>query len=397
MKLITTSKELVAEFVELIEEFDSFYWASAWASINHKAFEKLLAKRKSIRKIVVGIHFYQTHPGFIEPFIDDNSVRFVEQPSGVFHPKIYLFENPRFDWKLIVGSANFTKSAFSKNLEASVLISKHDVNANDVYLRAKKVIDDSWSEGKTFTKEKFDGYKITYKNQQKYLNKISGKYGKSKSGSLANHQISIINKSWRDFVKGVKEEKYHSLQKRIRVLDIARTFFSRVAHFNQLDIDERKFIAGLPNNLKIDGAEEWGYFGSMKGAGEFKKLIRLNNTDISKALDQIPLFGQITRKNYDAYIKLFNKAWPGNKVATATRLLCMKRPDVFLCFDSKNRKALCNDFGISQTMDYDKYWNEIIERIYDSEWWINPNPQTNEEILISNSRAAFLDSIYFEE
>jgi len=42
-------------------------------------------------------------------------------------------------------------------------------------------------------------------------------------------------------------------------------------------------------------------------------------------------------------------------------------------------------------------WNEIIERIYDSEWWLNPDPKDFIEKRISDSRAAFLDSIYYVE
>lgn len=76
----------------------------------------------------------------------------------------------------------------------------------------------------------------------------------------------------------------------------------------------------------------------------------------------------------------------------------MKRPDVFVCLDTKNRSALCKDFEIVQSgLDYERYWTDIIERIFDSQWWINPKPKNKKENNVSNSRAAFLDSIYYEE
>ena len=154
----------------------------------------------------------------------------------------------------------------------------------------------------------------------------------------------------------------------------------------------------MPNKLDIDGAKDWGYFGSMKGAGIFKTKIKANDIIISKALDQIPLSGQITKKHYDNYIKYFTQIFSGNYIATATRLLCMKRPDTFVCFDSKNRSALCKDFGIIQSeMDYERYWDDIVERIYDSDWWQNPNPENENEEKVSEARAAFLDSLYYEE
>ncbi len=116
----------------------------------------------------------------------------------------------------------------------------------------------------------------------------------------------------------------------------------------------------------------------MKGAGIFKNKIKENDRNVSKALDQIPLSGQITKKHYENYIKYFTQTFTGNYIATATRLLCMKRPDTFVCFDSKNRSTLCKDFGIIQSeMDYERYWDDIVERIYDSHWWQNPNPKND--------------------
>ncbi|MFX5684784.1 hypothetical protein ABTE42_21900, partial [Acinetobacter baumannii] len=75
--------------------------------------------------------------------------------------------------------------------------------------------------------------------------------------------------------------------------------FESVNHFNELTEDQRKFIAGIPNKLDIAGAEDWGYFGSMKGAGIFKNKIKENDRNVSKALDQIPFAGQITKRHYD--------------------------------------------------------------------------------------------------
>lgn len=47
-------------------------------------------------------------------------------------------------------------------------------------------------------------------------------------------------------------------------------------------------------------------------------------------------------------------------------------------------------------MDNERYWNEIILRVYDSEWWQKPNPKNEMETKISLARSAFLDSLYYE-
>ena len=148
----------------------------------------------------------------------------------------------------------------------------------------------------------------------------------------------------------------------------------------------------------IDGAEDWAYFGSMKGAGMFKKHINDNSELISKALDQIPLNGQITKTNYDNFLKYFQMELPGNYLATSTRLLAMKRPDIFICYDSKNNNRLCKDFGITRNrMNNERYWDEIILRIYDSDWWQRPAPKSDVEAKISLARSSFLDSLYYLE
>lgn len=399
MKLLTNPTDLIKEFKRLIKKYNTFQWAAAWASAGNEVCEELLENRCKIEKITVGIHFYQTHPNFIKEFIEDENVHFIEQPEGTFHPKVYLFSNDKNDWELIIGSANFTASAFSKNTEVCVLMNAKDNNADEVYKTALQVIDTSFEQGKTFSDVDLDNYYKIWNIQQSKIQSLSGQYGRPNDHTKPIHKIELQTKSWEEFVDDVYDKGFEDVERRIRVIEIAKELFSKTNHFNELEDDERKFIAGIPNNLmsKIDGAEDWAFFGSMKGAGMFKKQINDNSELISKALDQIPLNAQITKTNYDNFLEYFQTALPGNYLATSTRLLAMKRPDVFICYDSKNNYALCRDFGITRNgMNHEKYWNDIILRIYDSEWWQNPKPQGEIERKISSARCAFLDSLYYE-
>lgn len=398
MKLITTATELEKEFRRLTKQYDHFYWATAWASSGSKLFIDLLTNKNKIQKIVVGIHFYQTHPDFIEAFLNNKKVRFIQQPEGTFHPKLYLFTDKTNKWELIIGSANFTTEAFSRNTEASLLITHKDSNSTDTYNNAIKLVDQTFSDGKTFNKTDLDKYRTTWKNHRQKIKSLSGQYGSKKRKPKPIHEVPMMSRSWGEFMNEVRNDPTHGLDRRLRVIEIAQELFENVNHFNELTEDQRKFIAGIPNKLDIDGAEDWGYFGSMKGAGIFKNKIKENDRNVSKALDQIPLSGQITKRHYDNFIKHFTQTFTGNYIATATRLLCMKRPDTFVCFDSKNRSALCKDFGIIQSeMDYERYWDDIVERVYDSDWRQNPNPKNDTEGKVSEARAAFLDSLYYEE
>lgn len=398
MKLITTSKELGNEFRRLIKLYDNFNWATAWAGSGSKLYNDLLINKLKIEKIVVGIHFYQTHPDFIEAFLNDKRVRFIQQPEGTFHPKIYLFTDDTDKWELLIGSANFTTEAFSRNTEASMLVTNEDNNSTEIFNNAKNLVAQSFSEGKTFDKTDLENYRTAWKIQMQKIKSLSGQYGSKTRKPKPIHEVPIMNKSWKQFMKEVKNDPLHSLDRRLRVIEIAKELFEKVGHFNELADDERKFVAGLPNKLDIDGADDWAFFGSMQGAGKFKNKINLNDKNISKALDQIPLSGQITKNHYENFIKYFSKTFSGNYIATSTRLLCMKRPDTFVCFDSKNCTALCKDFGIVQAeMDYSRYWDDIVERIYDSDWWQNSSFGNKTEEKINEARAALLDSLYYEQ
>jgi hypothetical protein len=389
VKLITSAGELEKEFKRLLRRYSSLSWATAWASASSPVFKDLLNHKNKIEIISVGIHFYQTHPDFIAEFINNKSVHFVEQPDGTFHPKVYLFENSPFEWEMIIGSANFTNDAFTKNTEASVLISNY--NSDFSYKEMKDFIKNCFTQGKCFQSSDLEKYRIAWKNHRQKIKSLSGLYGAKKSGKAKPiYDVPVISRSWNDFIRKVLSEKSHGLARRLRVLEIASELFNNTKHF--------KDLPGIPNKLLKAGAEDWGYFGSMKGAGVFKKKIIENNREISKALDEIPISGQITKIHYDRFVEHFRGVLPGNYLATATRLLCMKRPDTFICFDSANRSRLCKDFGIvQQEMNYERYWDDIVERIYDSEWWRNPAPRNEIEVQISRSRAAFLDSIYYEE
>ncbi len=93
MKVITKPKKIDVTLVNLMKKYQRYHFATAWASLGSNASQELLRNRKRIKKMVVGTHFYQTHPDFIEKFIDSKTVNFIFNPDGVYHPKVYLFSN----------------------------------------------------------------------------------------------------------------------------------------------------------------------------------------------------------------------------------------------------------------------------------------------------------------
>jgi hypothetical protein len=402
MQIITESKKLEREFLRLLDEYENYYWITAWAGINFKPFAKLVENKSKINKIVVGLHFYQTHPKFIETFINEKNVKFIKQLSGTFHPKTFLFYNSETEWELIIGSANFTHAAFSVNTEISTLISSNDNNSKEILSQTYKTIIKFWNEASHFDNDELESYSKFWKNFKPKLESISGLYNKKISEKTDRQKplflSAVASMPWSAFMNSVKNDKYHTLNKRLEVLDVIQNLFRKNSPFKLLSIDERKFIAGIPNKLEVADGVDQGFFGSMKGAGIFVKKIIENDINISDALDEIPANGNITKEHFTKFVSIYQKSFDGNFLGTASRLLSMKRPDIFVCLNNKNRKLLCESFGIIQKgMNYEKYWDFIIKRISDSDWYEYPNPINLEEDRVSKYRAAFLDSIYYIE
>ncbi len=392
MKLLTDSEKIEKEFERLMKEYSEFYWLSAWAGVDFKCFNLLKNNKQKIKKVVIGTHFDQTHPDFIKEFIRTKNVKFRKTDyGGMFHPKLYLFKNSNAKWEMLVGSMNFTCAGFSQNTEILILISKEDGNAH-IYDDAIKIITESWARTKYFSEKDLAEYRIRWKNQQRR----SGKYGNNKQGKPVTH-VKIMNLSWQEFIKEVKKEECE--KDRLKVLQEANFFFKRYKHFNLIPDKERRGIAGYGSFTKKDIL--WAFFGTMQNMGKFTHKIKENNKYISLALDQIPRKGVVKEEHYHSFLKYFKKAFPDAKkdwLATSTRLLAMKRPDIFLCFDSRNKTKLCKAFGIKSTnMTYDRYWKEIIERIFDCKWWNAKKPQNKTDSKIWEGRSAFLDALYYKE
>ena len=399
MKLIIRPHDFEKEFHRLANQYQKYYWAVAWAGISSSPFVELTENIGKIEKIIVGIHFYQTHPGFIEAFLDNKQVKFIKQPQGTFHPKLYLFYNGPLEWEILVGSGNFTEAAFTNNTEAVTLITSTDQGAKEILKSAFTLIENCWNDSQPFTADELEKYRLTWKNQRLKINSLSGIYGGNRNIPKPIYKSEVTSMRWEEFIAAVLNETEHSPESRVGVITKSREFFNKVSQFNQLDLHERKFIAGLPNKLKDRVGMDWGLFGSMKGSGNFHNRINENDIHISNALDKIPISGQITKAHYESYISNFIKTLSDRTyLATASRLLAMRRPDTFVCLDGRNAKNLCKAFGINhQNMTYERYWDDIVERIFDSDWWINPKPIGALQWQISEARAAFLDSLYYEE
>lgn len=204
---------------------------------------------------------------------------------------------------------------------------------------------------------------------------------------------SVINISWEEYVKLVKDEGIYAFTMRKNLLQEIENLFKKYRVFEMMDDDERRAIAGYYGEKE---GLDWNFFGSMMGSGIFKNHIRENDPLISRALDCIPLTGKVTEEQFKGFVEEYDKIdFNGQNIfSPATRLLAMKRPDYFVCITSKSKDKLLQDFKLKEVRDFETYWNQIILKIQGFKWWNSPSPNDPDELMIWKGRVAFLDAIY---
>jgi hypothetical protein len=293
----------------------------------------------------------------------------------------------------VIGSANFTAAAFSTNVEACLLFDASDDPSGATKRSLDKTLARYWKSADYFESDELEQYRSLWKLFRQRRKGMAGDFN-DKRGGKPPLLTPLLKMPWSVYYQRVLADQHHGIEKRIAVLEEARRLFETKGSLSRMSKPERQGVGGFAP----DGVVPWGWFGSMFGAGVFKKIVNANSPGLSRALDAIPTRGEVRPDDYHRFIDAYVGAYPGRRrhgLATATRLLAMKRPDYFVCFDSENRDGLCRAFGIKLGHhDYERYWDSVIERILISEWWISPRPADARAMAIWDGRAAFLDSLY---
>jgi len=275
-----------------------------------------------------------------------------------------------------------------------LLIDGSDEGVASLKTKLNSLFNEYWKLGSIATKESASRYRVLWEARQPSLRHLSGQYGKTRAKKPPTSS-SVMAMSWQQYVTRIRNSNDpHGLKERCELLELAGAAFTSHQDFASMGLGLRQTIAGIPTTYD----PRWGWFGSMKGAGYYKEAINKNSQRISDALSEISLRGTISRSQYEDYVSEFRKAFHkgGHGVAVASRLLALKRPDQFVCLDSKNQRELCKDFGIKQTgMNYERYWDEIVERILGSPWWKAPRPKGGGDATLWDNRAALLDVLFY--
>lgn len=384
----------------LSRDYDDIRVAVAWATEGPHA-EALLAHSEKITRLIVGIEFYLTAPGFLRRIQPITGARVNIALKGVFHPKIYYFER-RDKAAAIVGSANFTRGGTANNVEAALLIEGDKSESAFRVIRAS--VEAALQSGDKIDAEFLASYALQHDATKGVRERLAKPLIRHpvRNGKLA----PLLTMDWKEYARLVWAAQHHDPKGGLKVLETARALFMSAPTYNRLAAIERKAIAGtLPRSTTKLAAgmpySSWQALGSMWGFGDLKHLVADDGERrISESLDAIPMTGEVTLDHYNRFIAQFAAAFGDASrkagVASASRFLAMKRPDTFLCVDSKNRIRLSKALGFAHsTLTFDGYWAKIIEPVRTAPWYRASRP-TGQMGRLWDCRMAMLDVIYYD-
>lgn len=402
------------ELARLIREHDAISIAVAWAS-THDTSNLLFTKKQAakLKHLIIGVNGFGTEPAALDLAAAISCAKVAEgKGSSLFHPKIYLFSSGDRA-EAIIGSANFTRGGMGRNTEASVLIS--GAASEDIFADLCKQVKEYAKGARKLTPELAAEYRAKYKRDAKDRRVRNPELGEP-TRDWQGLESPIATWTWEQYLEQINahardsiDGNFARLKNGLAVLDFARRRFARIGSFADLPTIDRKAIAGLIERMEVDAEQEkaqsigFGQFGTMRGAGVFNKIVTSDTlvAGIASALDEIPFHGPVTRQHYETYAEKFVAAFEGEKrgggLPTASRLLAMKRPDVFICVDGANKTRLADHLDTKPSgLTLDTYWKRVIEPIQSSPWYGQKKPSGKRNGQIWEGRVALLDIIYYD-
>ena len=394
VRVISSASSHLAAIRELFEWAEHVDMAYAWAgSENGKAPHWKAMRLEKVGLAVIGTAFAQTEPHVLR-VLDEQKGRLKLQINviGTFHPKVLLAKKGN-QARAIVGSANFTKAAYSNNTELSVLLSG---DAKDRELKEiQSFISNQWKLGVSIESMPpgwLDRYTEVWNVESRRKVVIPG-------AKLELVSMSSLEMTWEKYLQYIYAQEGRSLANGNKVtifgkhpsyfheIDKAAKIFSAQPTFSRIPSEDRKFLMGV--------GESSGFLGNMRAAGYAKEIVNDTPSRIGAALDLIPLHGDVPSALIE---KVLNRltSLKGVQIGVASRLLVAKRPDIFVSVNNGSKPQLSQLIGVKNIQSVKQYM-ALLQRVWSTQWYRSPEPQTKRERSVWRSRAALLDAALYEQ
>lgn len=283
--------------------------------------------------------------------------------------------------KLLIAPSNMTLSSVESNIYQNILNQATELSLNlmaiKVENRPTEFLD--WcQELLTLIDEKLN-YDLLEPAQLPVVKKLQNELSK---GINASRLRMVTVAPWLIFYQFIEANMAsQALLERLKLVDYIYSIKAQpLAQLSELD---RLAFAGKhtanhkPSSYPFD--VEW--FCSTKAAKGFQQILVNEPEAFDVALAHIPLEGEVSKTDYQAFVASYKAAFEKNgeqgTLAPATRLLAMRRPDIFVSLNSAKLDSICLGFNIPKvgTRDFDDYWHQIVQLIMHSPWWRSAQPE----------------------
>lgn len=371
--------------------------ASAWATANH-ALHSLQDKcdRLQIRAII-GLWNSNTDPDALRTLNEIGELRLSDEDR--FHPKVIVFSS---DKKAVawVGSANFTKGGFEKNIEA--VFETHNVASVSEWFK------NLWKDCGRIKEGQIDEYAEKYNNKKQQ----NPDFYSPRSDEIYDGEFVYLgdNVDWKSYVEALESnDKYwvraseeSRNQGRWSILGEhdswmetiqAGQMLVRRSNWGAFSNYERGALLGYSREGKA-----WGLLGDMLGLS--------HNAVFGPNLEQIQTIvqGVINIQTSDvpaAVLEVYEQldAIEGIGKGIATRLLTLARPDMFVSLNGGSINGLVGWSAIKKSdleKGEPKAYVDLLSMIYEQPWYLDPEPTSPQEEAIKAMRVALVDSFMYD-
>ncbi|MGH1348927.1 MAG: hypothetical protein ACRBN8_45765 [Nannocystales bacterium] len=358
---------------------------------------------RKVAQGVVGLQFAGTDPAVLEAFFKriPSRVRTMYETRGTFHPKILVGTSGK-KARAIVGSGNFTRAAFSSNFELNVLLtgSTEDPPLADL----RRQIDKYFRSPKTHALDRalLEAYRKTWERRPRPP-RLRAPDGDTRS--VIVKFAKDLEVGWTAYVGLLHAQDEREFRNGAGFVRVVPASTDDNAYLTELRRVRKAFatspsLAGMkeePRKLVAGFGPSLGWFGRMGGAGNYKKLINDRAPGLSEALDDIPAVGDIPDEQFLAASQNA-LAVRGVGLGCWTRLLAVKRPDVFVSVNAASVERIREIFGASPTNP--RSYLKFTKRVLAFPWAQAPAPADDEgddvERELWSARVAMLDAILYE-
>ncbi|MGH7243399.1 MAG: phospholipase D family protein [Phycisphaerales bacterium] len=358
------------------------------------------------KQAIIGTAFAGTEPEAFHSLIRMGfDVRAIDQlPNcATFHPKLYLFEQRDGDFTVILGSANLTDAAFTRNAEALVRLSLPRTAALPLIAyfteywtaRGTHPIDDLWFE--EYTKR----YKLALATRAPSFAQTQGRRSGPQPSAQTSARTSdlqgLMQSDWGGYVQLLSQRS-----------DMPRDYLDGKtdSYLQVLSMTSPALRAGLVNAdrraiARILGQFDCGWLGTerlMRGRGAQiynDQPLRQLVDDYIRPLWETDVESDCIGAAESVFIKLAEV--DGLGPAFITRILTIARPDRFYSCNAASRTSLASLFGVSKSKlgEWSGYRTGL-EMIYSTNWYRSPEPTNSRMINLWKARVALLDSYAYQ-